>query len=332
MVREVDAGREHLPGVPGRARNMAEDMEYSRYARTPTAERFRLLAATGPAAGLSGWFLSLLPLLVMTRLLVFSALVLALGSCNQKATEAAGSTATTPEANTAVAAPDPAQLNGTWTVASLNGTPLTADSAPRPAQLIFDAAAGRVSGSTSCNRLMGTYTATSSTIRFGQVGSTRMACLGPNVEQQMLTMLNTQDLSYELTTGGQLTLSSGGAPVAVLTRAVAAEATGKASQSWVGTYAGTLPCPDCKGIQTQLTLNADETYSLSTTYLGKGQGKPTFAGGRFSWDEAGRTVRLEGVGSQPAQYQVNEKTLTQLDASGQPVGGSLADKYVLRKQ
>ncbi|TGD81918.1 META domain-containing protein [Hymenobacter wooponensis] len=115
-------------------------------------------------------------------------------------------------------APDPAQLNGRWLITTLNGTAVPAGEPDRAAHLIFDSATGRLSGSTSCNRLMGSYTATGNTLTFNQVGSTRMACVGPNVEQQVMTVLNTPGLTYQLSTDNQLTLLSGTAPVAVLMR------------------------------------------------------------------------------------------------------------------
>lgn len=39
---------------------------------------------------------------------------------------------------------------------------------------------------------------------------------------------------------------------------------------WNGTYKGTLPCADCEGIETELTLNLDGNYLYKATYLGKG--------------------------------------------------------------
>ena len=157
----------------------------------------------------------------MNRLLVLPSVLLtlglALGGCSQKATEATGSI---PSAVTMTrVAPDPAQLNGRWQITTLNGTPVTASEPERAAHLIFDMATGRLSGFTSCNRLMGSYTATGSSLTFNQVASTRMACVGPNVEQQVMTVLNTPDLTYQLSADNQLTFLSGSTPVAVLIRA-----------------------------------------------------------------------------------------------------------------
>lgn len=42
--------------------------------------------------------------------------------------------------------------------------------------------------------------------------------------------------------------------------------------AYVGVYEGTLPCADCPGIKTVLTINADSTYRLTSEYLEKEDG------------------------------------------------------------
>jgi uncharacterized lipoprotein NlpE involved in copper resistance len=34
--------------------------------------------------------------------------------------------------------------------------------------------------------------------------------------------------------------------------------------AWAGNYSGSLPCGDCKGILTKITLNGDKSYMLSS--------------------------------------------------------------------
>lgn len=36
----------------------------------------------------------------------------------------------------------------------------------------------------------------------------------------------------------------------------------------VGEYKGTIPCADCSGIETELELDADKTYTIDNKYLG----------------------------------------------------------------
>jgi uncharacterized lipoprotein NlpE involved in copper resistance len=103
------------------------------------------------------------------------------------------------------------------------------------------------------------------------------------------------------------------------------------SLDWDGTYLGVLPCADCKGIATEITLTKELTYSMKTSYLGKGDTAAVIKG-NFTWNAAGNTITLSGLSFRPSQYFVGENNLTQLDMAGKKITGSLADKYLLKKQ
>lgn len=103
------------------------------------------------------------------------------------------------------------------------------------------------------------------------------------------------------------------------------------SLDWAGTYVGILPCADCEGIETRLTLSADLTYRISTRYLGR-RLEPYVAAGRFSWDEEGRTIRLAYYRGGPGRYLVGENQVFHLDEDGQRIGGELAERYRLVKE
>ena len=47
---------------------------------------------------------------------------------------------------------------------------------------------------------------------------------------------------------------------------------------WSGTYSGIMPCASCEGIETELHLGEDLTYTLITKYLGE-PGKTIY----FEW-------------------------------------------------
>lgn len=103
------------------------------------------------------------------------------------------------------------------------------------------------------------------------------------------------------------------------------------SLDWAGIYKGVVPCADCEGIETTITLNADKTYVLATRYMGKKQ-TTIEEKGSFSWNDAGVIVTLAGLKDKPSQYHVGENKLTQLDMSGNKITGDMADKYILSKQ
>ncbi len=104
----------------------------------------------------------------------------------------------------------------------------------------------------------------------------------------------------------------------------------KVSLDWNGNYKGTMPCADCQGIETSLTLNKDGSYVLTTKYLGKSDlvNEKT---GKFTWNNAGSTITLDGISNSPNQFLVGENVLFQLDMSGKRITGDLAEKYQLKK-
>jgi len=65
------------------------------------------------------------------------------------------------------------------------------------------------------------------------------------------------------------------------------------SLDWAGTYEGVLPCADCPGIQTRLTLNRDESYEFRTLYIDRDSAARVVRG-RFSWQPNGNAITLEG--------------------------------------
>ncbi|NTV93763.1 MAG: copper resistance protein NlpE [Chlorobiaceae bacterium] len=75
--------------------------------------------------------------------------------------------------------------------------------------------------------------------------------------------------------------------------AVATGDNSETSLDWNGTYKGILPCADCQGVETALTLHKEKTYLLESRYLGKG--KQIFVDqGTFSWNAQGNTIQLSG--------------------------------------
>ncbi|HSK12715.1 MAG TPA: copper resistance protein NlpE [Phnomibacter sp.] len=113
--------------------------------------------------------------------------------------------------------------------------------------------------------------------------------------------------------------------------AIDSEHNAKLSLDYAGTYKGTTPCADCEGIEVELTINGDGTYTLSMNYLGKGDGTPFSSNGTYSWAADGNTIELDGISDGPSKYKVGENQIWQLDMEGNVVEGELADKYILTK-
>ncbi len=94
-------------------------------------------------------------------------------------------------------------------------------------------------------------------------------------------------------------------------------------------YTGSLPCPDCDGIETMLTLNADEkrTYTLEENHKGK---KPKTVESNGTWTVAGEVVTLNGKAG-ATKYQVTAEGLVSLNADGSKRDAKSAMKYLLKK-
>jgi heat shock protein HslJ len=84
------------------------------------------------------------------------------------------------------------------------------------------------------------------------------------------------------------------------------------SLDWAGTYAGTLPCADCPGIQVRLRLNRDESYELSIQYLERDKA-PGQVRGRFTWQASGNAITLDAQGG-GRQVLVGEGRVALFDA------------------
>lgn len=98
---------------------------------------------------------------------------------------------------------------------------------------------------------------------------------------------------------------------------------------WAGTYHGVLPCADCGGIDTTLTLNDNLTYALVQRY--QGTNEENKVAGTFVWDAAGQQVVLDAEGDS-RQFFVGEGFVQQYYIDGTKPTGPLAQAYILKKQ
>ena len=100
------------------------------------------------------------------------------------------------------------------------------------------------------------------------------------------------------------------------------------SLDWAGTYEGVLPCADCEGIKTVITINQDNSYVTKEIYEGK-KDSLFESKGTFKWDENGQKIIFSDASRH--LYFVGENTLTLLDKDGNKISGDLAEYYILKK-
>ena len=99
-----------------------------------------------------------------------------------------------------------------------------------------------------------------------------------------------------------------------------------------GTYKGVFPAADCPGIEIELTLHNDNTYTMNSSYMDRSE-EPIQQTGNYTVKGNLLTLRAkDGIGlPAPEYYKVEENRLRRLNAKKQPITGELADQYVLTK-
>ncbi len=76
-----------------------------------------------------------------------------------------------------------AELGGTYNIVAMGSD----DMSGKSMTLVFDPATSGISGSSSCNKLFGSYSAEGETLSFSKIGMTKMYCDGKmDVEQSFL--------------------------------------------------------------------------------------------------------------------------------------------------
>ena len=89
--------------------------------------------------------------------------------------------------------------------------------------------------------------------------------------------------------------------------------------SSVTTYTGTLPCADCSGIQTTLTIRGNHSYTLQSLYIGKGG--PFTEQGVWEQTEKNNMQVYQLTSNEATSYYqiVSEGTIRMLDSQAEPI-------------
>lgn len=99
-----------------------------------------------------------------------------------------------------------------------------------------------------------------------------------------------------------------------------------------GVFYGFLPCNDCNGIKTTLSLIQNNNYLLVTQYA-KESSREFYEKGKYSWNDENHTIVLtpRKGGTSTRHYHIeNEGTLIQLNDDGTRMTNE-ADRYVLQR-
>jgi len=104
----------------------------------------------------------------------------------------------------------------------------------------------------------------------------------------------------------------------------------EAAMLYAGAYDGTLPCADCSGIETELILNPDYTYSLIELYL-DGERELVLLEGNWQFNPKGY-IELGYDDEFPPRlfFTMQDKDLVKLDINARPINSAL--NYTLKRK
>lgn len=99
-----------------------------------------------------------------------------------------------------------------------------------------------------------------------------------------------------------------------------------------GIFYGYLPCSDCDGIKTTLSLKQNNNYLL-VTQPARDSSREYYEKGKYNWNEAAQTLTLTPRNSsETRQYLIkDEGTIVQLNSDGSPMPKELTEGYTLQR-
>ncbi|MBC9911189.1 copper resistance protein NlpE N-terminal domain-containing protein [Chitinophaga varians] len=95
-----------------------------------------------------------------------------------------------------------------------------------------------------------------------------------------------------------------------------------------GTYQGTLPCADCPGMDYQISLFDDHTFTELVSYQGRGQGIAFTEKG--TWQQINDSIVSIKKKTDSSSFLASDSKLLVLDKQGKRIEGALASNYVLK--
>lgn len=113
---------------------------------------------------------------------------------------------------------------------------------------------------------------------------------------------------------------------------VATKNSQSAQSGFYGSYEGTLPCADCEGIKTKLTIRNDGTYDLRSEYLGKKDGVFEESGTYYIINQELIELNAPSSGQKTYYKILTNGTLALSNAEGKVNDGELAAYYILKKK
>lgn len=216
-----------------------------------------------------------------------------------------------------------------WKLESMNNVVNPAYSEGDHFTLAFSSADSTISGVGACNRYFGKMKfEKDGEIDINMGGATMMACPGLDLEQAFFKVMDEVD-DMKIVNGTLVMYDDKKEIAKFVPYTIITDDGHNAANSldYMGTYKGTFPAADCPGINVELTLNQDSTYSCSMQYIDRDS---TFKqDGKYMVDK--NTLILTSD-KDTTYYKVGENMLMKLDNQGNPITGDMASKYQLNKE
>ncbi len=102
------------------------------------------------------------------------------------------------------------------------------------------------------------------------------------------------------------------------------------AEPWVGHYEGTQPCADCTGVRVILTLNQNNTYILSHSYIGS-NALPKIMRGSFSWNNDETSIELDEKADN-RRYAIGNNEVRLLNRDGSEVSEPQSGNVLKKRQ
>ena len=94
---------------------------------------------------------------------------------------------------------------------------------------------------------------------------------------------------------------------------------------------GILPCADCEGIETWLTLNEDLSFTLVRNYLKNESIISDTTVGDFEWQKNNVKLQENKPNGETLFFKIEENRVRQLTNDAKQIEGELANHYLLTK-
>ncbi len=100
--------------------------------------------------------------------------------------------------------------------------------------------------------------------------------------------------------------------------------------TYYGTYEGVLPTANAAGVRTVLVVNEDNTFTLKSEYIGKGDSGRFEDVGNYSVNN--NVITLTDNKGKKLFYRIDDGKVSLCDPDGNVASPEMADKYSLMKK